>query len=102
MDVKFDDLDYWLTLCVNIFMQNLVLRGTRPDAVTGIVVHLLDPACEAKPSRFEIVFKYNKVIYTYGFLVTDKEIREEWLCAYFTTKESKLFERITKSNRVLV
>ncbi len=77
------------------FMKCLVIRGVGPDRVTGTIPFLLDPISEIKPTRFEIVVKIDAVVYTYGFVLTSKRILEEWLFAYFSSQESKVFERIT-------
>lgn len=77
------------------FMRRLVIRGVGPDRVTGAIPFLLDPVAETKPTRFEIVVKIDAVVYTYGFVLTSTRILEEWLFAYFTNQESKIFERIT-------
>ncbi len=82
------------------FMQNIVLSGTRPDMVTGLVPHKLDPQSDQNPGRFEIVFKHDGVLYTYGFVISAKVVLEEWLFAYYTSQESTLFERVTNNNKI--
>lgn len=77
------------------FMKNIVLSGTRPDMVTGVISHKLDPHAEQNPARFEIVFKHDGVLYTYGFVISSLIVQEEWLFAYYTSQESTLFERLT-------
>ncbi len=80
------------------FMQRLVIKGTKPDAMTGLTPHRLDPEIEKKPSRFEMVFKHNNILYTYGFVISTSIVHEEWLFAYYTSQESKIFERITSDD----
>jgi AAA15 family ATPase/GTPase len=84
------------------FMKNLVLKGTNPDRLINVIPHRLDPNTEFKPSKFEIVFKHSEVIYTYGFVISDKIVHEEWLFGYFTSQESRIFERITKNDKTEV
>ncbi len=79
------------------FMQDIVLKGTRPDRAIDVVPHLLDLNTEFEPSKFEIIFKHDHVVYTYGFIVSGKMVHEEWLFGYFTSQESKIFERITNN-----
>lgn len=80
------------------FIQRLVVKGNKADSPVDLKSFLLDPQTENEPSRFEIVFKHDGVLYTYGFVASTSTIFEEWLFARFTSKESKLFERITVDN----
>ena len=84
------------------FAQALITVGTKPNSSIGIISHLLDPIEEVKPSRFEFVFKHDHVLYTYGFVIDKKTVLEEWLFAYYTSQESKIFERITKNDKTKV
>lgn len=83
------------------FMQKLILKGTKPGSLTGVDPFLLDVEFEKKPSRFEIVFKHDNILYTYGFIVSLKKIHEEWLSGYYSDRESKVFERKTDENNVV-
>ncbi|MBN1892065.1 MAG: ATP/GTP-binding protein [Clostridiales bacterium] len=84
------------------FMQKLILQGTRAEKNINVIPFKLDPEHESKPSRFEIIFKHKGKLFTYGFVVSRKMVHEEWLFAYFTNKESMIFERITKDNKAEV
>ncbi len=84
------------------FMRSLVIKGTSPDRLTGVVPYRLDIKTEQEPSRFEIIFKHDGILYTYGFVISGKTVHEEWLFAYYTAQESKLFERITKEDKTEV
>lgn len=84
------------------FMRDLVLKGTHPEKLTGVTPHRLDPSIDGQPSRFEIIFKHDGILYTYGFVASPSVIHEEWLFGYYTAQESKLFERITKDTEVEV
>ncbi|MDH3349394.1 MAG: ATP/GTP-binding protein [Desulfobulbaceae bacterium] len=80
------------------FAQNLILEGTRPDQRISVTPFKLDKSCWQAPCRFEFIINYNDTIYTYGFVVDDKEVKEEWLFAIYNVKEVPLFERITTSD----
>jgi len=79
------------------FFKWFVTTGT-PDkkSVIDIAPFRLDPESKSQPSRFEIVFKHKGVLYTYGFVVSERRVQEEWLFAYYSAREVKLFERITR------
>ena len=55
----------------------------------------LDSDLSEAASRFEIVIDYDGVEYSYGFVVDEKRVLEEWLFARLTSRESRFFERIT-------
>jgi len=80
------------------YMKNIVLSGIKVDSLTGVLPHKLDAESEKKPSRFEIIFKHQNVLYTYGFVITREKVLEEWLFGYYTSQESRIFERITNEN----
>ena len=82
------------------FVSKFVLRGGDQDKAESNkkqiprIPFLLDDQGKDSPSRFEIVFKMEGVVYTYGFSVTNEKVMEEWLFAYYTPKtETTLFER---------
>ena len=80
------------------FAQDLIVEGTRPKQRIGVTPFKLDKSCWHSPSRFEFVINYQDTIYTYGFVVDEKEVREEWLFAIHNVKEVPLFERLTTKN----
>ena len=82
--------------------QDLITRGTRGEMPIGVVPFRLDAACRDKPSRFEFVFTHESILYTYGFAATSQRIEEEYLFAYYTSKESRVFERVTRGSTVVV
>ena len=84
------------------FAQRLVTRGTTGDKPIDVTPFRLDAACREKPSRFEFVLTHENVLYTYGFAVTSKRVEEEYLFAHFTSKESRVFERVTNDSEVVV
>jgi AAA15 family ATPase/GTPase len=77
------------------FARNLIIDGTRPNQRIGVTPFKLDKSCWQTPSRFEFVINYQETIYTYGFVVDEKEVKEEWLFAINNVREVPLFERIT-------
>lgn len=80
------------------FAQNLILEGTRPSQRINVTPFKLDTSCWQAPSRFEFVINFQDTIYTYGFVVDEKEVKEEWLFAIYKVKEVPLFERLTGKN----
>lgn len=77
------------------FAQHLITEGTKPSQRIGVTPFKLDKSCWQAPSRFEFVINYQDTIYTYGFVVDEKEVQEEWLFAIHNVKEVPLFERLT-------
>lgn len=77
------------------FAQDLIVEGTRPKQRIGVTPFKLDKSCRQTPSRFEFVINYQDTIYTYGFVVDEKEVREEWLFTIHNVKEVTFFERLT-------
>ncbi|MBP2323982.1 hypothetical protein JOF56_004367 [Kibdelosporangium banguiense] len=53
----------------------------------------LDPAAREKPSTFVVELVISDVRYTYGFVVDDHKVREEWLYSYPEKRKRVLFER---------
>ena len=80
------------------FAQDLIVEGTRPKQRIDVTPFKLDKSCWQAPSRFEFIINYQGAIYTYGFVVDEKEVREEWLFAIHNIKEVTLFERLTTRN----
>lgn len=78
------------------FMRNLVLnssRETRLRQPVAVSPFRLSSDTEHQPSRFEVVFVDRGEMYRYGFLVSQKQVEEEWLFATKAKKEGYLFER---------
>lgn len=87
------------------FMRSCVLgtlqrqQGPEGELLLPVVPFLLNPESRNEPSVFEVQFKYKEVVYNYGFAISEKQIHEEWLYAYFTRKETRLFHRIVDGKR---
>ncbi len=85
------------------FVRDLVVDGTRPGDGIDRTTFRLDPDLLNEPSRFELTIDHAGVEYNYGFAVDDERVREEWLFARLTSRESKFFERLTdKAGEVTV
>lgn len=63
------------------FMGDFVYfaHSKRPKDPIDVIPFKLDPTCENKPSRFDIIFYSEGVRYAYGFAVTRKAVIEEYL-----------------------
>ncbi|HPX29017.1 MAG TPA: AAA family ATPase [Sphaerochaeta sp.] len=72
------------------FMRRKITRG---GAIKTTPFRLGDANQEKQPSEFTILFKYNDVVYHYGFTIQNEIIQTEWLSAYYTIRPSLLFNR---------
>jgi hypothetical protein len=77
------------------FVRDLVVDGTKAEDPIECPTFRLDSDLSEAASRFEIVIDYDGVEYSYGFVVDEKRVLEEWLFARLTSRESRFFERIT-------
>jgi hypothetical protein len=77
------------------FMRLFVLRSSRGQQGDSIDVDpfRLSVTTENKPSEFEVIFSFNRILYRYGFEATQEEIISEWLYYKPKTKEVELFYR---------
>lgn len=77
------------------FFRTLILGEI--DTIKSIPVSLFKLREEntEKPARFEIVFKHEGILYTYGAILSSKQVYEEWLFARYSSFEKKIFERVT-------
>ncbi len=75
--------------------QSIVTVGVGPGQPIPVEPFALDPAWRARPTRFDFMFKVDGILYTYGFVADTRRVVEEWLFGYFTSRESRLFERRT-------
>jgi len=60
------------------FAQKLIQDGTRAGQTIPITPFKLGSDCQSS-SRFEFVFVYQAVLYSYGFVLDSRYILEEWL-----------------------
>lgn len=84
------------------FVKRFVTHGTRMKGAIDVSPFRLNKETKEAPSRFEMLFKFKGVLYTYGFVASSKMVLEEWLFARFTSQESKVFERTTNIDHTVV
>lgn len=62
---------------------------------TGVSRHpfLLDPSAAGEPSLYVVDLQLSGVRFTYGFLIDDDRVREEWLYTYPQARRRVIFER---------
>jgi len=68
-------------------------RAGRHDIVAVQDPFRLDPHAETRPSTFVFELIAEGVPYTYGFLLQENEILEEWLYSYPEKRKRVIFER---------
>jgi AAA15 family ATPase/GTPase len=75
------------------FVRRLVLEGTDSNSPIARRPFKLDPACRDRPSRFELAFIHDDVLYSYGFALDAERIHAEWLYRGPEDAEALLFRR---------
>lgn len=75
------------------FVRSLILQGTASDKPIARRPFKLDPARGAQPSRFELVFVHDDVLYAYGFAVDSERVHSEWLYRGPEDSDELLFRR---------
>lgn len=83
-----------------MFARDQILEVKKKDDPIPTVPFKLNTFSRSEPSEFEFVFSHQNVLYTYGFILNNNAVLEEWLFAYYKKKESKLFERKTIGEKV--
>ncbi len=76
------------------FMQDLIRRGTRSGQTIPVLPFKLAKE-NGRPSKFEVIFKTQGIVYQYGFRADARQVIEEWLYATPKTHEVTYFERTT-------
>ena len=66
---------------------------SKPDSRIRVKPFLLCEESRLKPIEFEYTFIQEEVRYQYGFIVTQKQVLEEWLISYPKGRARKLFSR---------
>ncbi|MDY0289166.1 MAG: ATP/GTP-binding protein [Sphaerochaeta sp.] len=74
-------------------------RIKNDDVIPAIPFRLADDDQEKLPSTFSVLFSFQKVVYGYGFSVQGRVVTQEWLSAYFSAKETMLFERYLEDGK---
>lgn len=77
------------------FVRDSATRMNEGDLIEAAEPFRLDPALRNAPSRFEITFVTNGIVYVYGFSASRERVHEEWLRAkpLANGKEAFWFER---------
>ena len=63
------------------FVRDSATRMNEGDLIAAAEPFRLDPALRAAPSRFEITFATDNIVYVYGFAVDQERVDSEWLTA---------------------
>jgi uncharacterized protein len=80
------------------FAKKLIVKGTKPESNIPVEPFRLDPNCLNAPTimSFEL-FSKNRC-YEFGFKVTSRQVKEEWLTEIRKTTEKKLYHR--RANKI--
>jgi len=79
------------------FARDLILQGTDPDKTIAITPFKLGPLHD-QPSRFQFIFTFKEIEYSYGFQLNSSQIIDEFLYAKPNGTEVKYFERFTSDD----
>lgn len=82
------------------FARNIIVKGTQPDSLTGVIPFRLDPEAKNKPTRFCFEILVDETVYELSFSLTAKEILEERIVRISRTTEAPLYERNKSSEYV--
>jgi len=74
------------------FVRDSATRMNEGDPIAAAEPFRLDPALRAAPSRFEITFVTDGIVYVYGFAVSRERVESEWLTATKEGSSTKLFQ----------
>ncbi len=74
------------------FIKESATRMNDGDLIEAAEPFRLDPVLRHQPSRFEITFVMDGVVYVYGFAATRKRVESEWLTASHEGMVSALFQ----------
>jgi len=78
------------------FVKCFILNSSKDTQVSEKIKterFKLHTGTETQPSVFEIIFIHDQIRYRYGFAVTEKEVKEEWLYYVPKVQELKVFTR---------
>ncbi len=74
------------------FVRDSATRMNEGDPIESAEPFRLDPALRNAPSRFEITFVTDGIVYVYGFAVNRERVDSEWLMATREAATAKLCE----------
>ena len=63
-------------------MQKIVTKSSLDNEEFEVIPFKFDPACEDRPTTFEVIFVVDGVRYQYGFSAKTDIVEEEWLYAW--------------------
>jgi len=72
------------------FVRDSATRMNEGDPITTVEPYRLDPAMRDGPSRFEITFVTDGIVYVYGFEANRSRVQSEWLTAERETTGAKV------------
>lgn len=75
------------------FGRKIILRGTKPEQLISTNFFKLDKEFLSKPTYIEYEFQHKGKNYAYGFIMSAKNIIDEWLFEIGKSGETKIFER---------
>lgn len=77
------------------YMRAIVTESIamRPDQTFDAQNFRLNKATENEPTEFELTFLEEGIRYQYGFTMTQKQIYDEWLLVYKSSKPQQWFSR---------
>lgn len=75
------------------FGRKTVLKGTKPEQPVSTSFYKLDKKFLNKPTYVEYEIQHKGKNYAYGFILSAKEIIDEWLFEINKSGETKIFER---------
>jgi uncharacterized protein len=76
------------------FARNFIVHGVPKNRNINVKPFKLESPYHDKPSRFEFEFRCQGRQYAYGFIVTKKQVLEEWLFELRQEEDLPLFERV--------
>ena len=74
------------------FVRDSATRMNEGDTIDAAEPYRLDPELRNAPSRFEITFVTDGIVYVYGFAVKRERVEQEWLTAKREATEAKVCE----------
>jgi AAA15 family ATPase/GTPase len=76
-----------------LFVKNLIVRGTQPDAPIPVSPFLLDPEAEKEPCTFQFELLIDDLVYDFSFSVMGRSVIEEKLVRVNSASETVLYHR---------
>jgi AAA15 family ATPase/GTPase len=77
---------------MSAFVRDSATKMNDGDPILAAEPYRLAPKTRNAPSRFEITFITDSIVYNYGFAADSERVHEEWLTAKREKSETKLFD----------